>query len=350
MAQSLLARRVRDYFPQVAAELVEDYRQWKAPGPISAAKRFLAVARQRGEVLKPFPKIKHAINLGDYVFNPVSNCHLECTYCILQSYLKNNPIITLFADWDHYRQAIHEAVRAEPAKTFRLGTGELSDSLALDAMTGLSEEWVPFFSGLSNAYLELKTKSDCIDRLPHLDHGGHTVVSWSLAPESVVAREELKCASLQERLQAAQRVQDAGYPVGLHLDPLIHFDGWEDAYEGLVSQVARTLSPERIAWVSVGSLRYDKTLKEVATGRFPQTKIFSEDFVASPDGKMRYFKTLRIEMYRKVWGWLKDWSEDFPRYLCMEPAWVWEKVRGEAAPSPESMEDRLVRRLGELRP
>ena len=35
-----------------------DYSSWKEPGPISPAKRFLVLAENRGEALKPFPKIK----------------------------------------------------------------------------------------------------------------------------------------------------------------------------------------------------------------------------------------------------------------------------------------------------
>jgi spore photoproduct lyase len=349
VATSNLARRIGAAFPQVSREVVKSLQDWKEPRPMTPAKRILAIAEAKGEALKPFPKIKHAINLEDYVFNPISNCHLECTYCILQSYLKNNPVLTVFANTDHFLSALKNLDESTP-RPMRVGTGELSDSLALDSLTGLGGEWVPFFAARRNLFLELKTKSDCIDGLLGLEHRGRTVLSWSLAPEAIVKREELKCASLAERLKAAQRAQAAGYPVGLHLDPLICHQGWEEAYDGLLEAMSRSLDPRRIAWVSIGSLRYDRALKDIATERFPQTAIFAEDFIQAPDGKFRYFKTLRREMYRRVWRKLGEWSQDFPRYLCMEPPWMWEEVRDEAAPKPEEIEASLLRRLRELAP
>jgi len=348
VAELPLTRRIRRAFPQIDLEFIDSLQAWKEPGPMTPAKRILALAEAKGEVLKPFPKIKHAINLGDYVFNPVSNCHLECTYCILQSYLKNNPVLTVFANQEFFLEKLSALAKGSPGKALRVGTGELSDSLALDPLTGLSQAWIPFFAGQENLFLELKTKSECVDGLLNLDHRGHTVLSWSLAPEAIVRREELKCATLAERLEAARRAQVQGYPVGLHLDPMIHHEGWEDSYDALLETMAAALDPQRIAWVSVGSLRFDKPLKEIATERFPQTKIFAGEFVDAPDGKLRYFKTLRIAMYRRVWSRLRDWSEAFPRYLCMEPPWMWEEVTNQSAPDAETMEAALVGRLREL--
>ncbi|HKY63278.1 MAG TPA: DNA photolyase [bacterium] len=347
VAETPLARRLLGVFPEVRREIVESLGSWKEPQAISPAKRILAIAQAKGEAVKPFPKIKHAINLDDYVFNPISNCHLECTYCILQSYLKNNPVLTVYANTGHFLAALRNLDEAG-TKPLRVGTGELSDSLALDALTGLGGEWVPFFAARKNLFLELKTKSDCIAGLLKLEHRGRTVLSWSLAPEAIVKREELKCASLAERLEAAAQAQAAGYPVGLHLDPLICHPGWEEAYDGLIAAIAARLDPKRLAWVSVGSLRFDKALKEIATERFPQTAIFAEDFIQAPDGKFRYFKTLRREMYRRVWRRLAEWSLDFPRYLCMEPPWMWEEVTAEPAPLPQVVEHSLSQRLKEL--
>jgi len=258
-------------------------------------------------------------------------------------------MLTLFANTPHFQACIKKLVEARPKENFRLGTGEFSDSLALDPLTQFSREWIPFFAKLPNSTLELKTKSDCVENLPGLDHAGHTVVSWSLAPEEIVQREEHKCASLAERLTAARRAQELGYPIGLHLDPMIYFSGWEEAYRSLIDEIAKNVDPRRIAWVSLGTLRFDGDLKDVATARFPQTKIFAEDFILAPDGKMRYFKSLRIAMYRRVWGWLQEWSEAFPRYLCMEPPWMWEEILGNKAPPAAEVESRLWARLGEFR-
>ncbi|MCB1215454.1 MAG: hypothetical protein KDK66_08265 [Deltaproteobacteria bacterium] len=342
-----LARRLLQALPGIPVQEIADLRDFKSPEPMTEAKRLLYIAQYRGEALKPFPKVKYAFNLGDYVFNPISNCHLECRYCILQSYLKNNPGLTVFANLDHFFKAIEKKIKESDQTFLRMGTGELSDSLALDDLTRLSQDLVPFFAKQKKAFLELKTKSNRIDHLLNLDHRGQTVISVSLSPEKIVREEELKCASLAERLVAAKSLQDRGYAVGLHLDPLIYFKGWEESYRDLVESISQNINPKRLAWLSLGSLRFDPDLKKEAQERFPKTKIFSGDFLLGEDKKYRYFKKIRLSMYQKILAYLRDYSTDFPRYLCMEAPWVWEEVMGEA-PSVEAFEEKLGKRLQAL--
>jgi spore photoproduct lyase len=337
-------------FNRVPIEYCKELKSFKEPAPMTPAKKTLILARYRGEAIKPFPKIKNAINLNDYIFNPISNCHLECTYCILQSYLRNNPALTIYTNIDHFLTGLKVLGKKYVNQPVRVGTGELSDSLALDSITELSKTLIPFFAQHPNLFLELKTKSNQIKNLLGLEPNGHTVISFSIAPKSIIQQEELKCASLEERLEAAKGLQKKGYPIGLHLDPMIYFEGWKKSYHELIDALTENLDVTRIAWVSIGSLRFDKELKEIATDRFPQTKIFSSDFIEGPDGKRRYFKTIREGMYRQVWEWLQEWDNTFPRYLCMEPAWMWEKVAGGNPPRSEEVETSLLNRLRTLLP
>jgi spore photoproduct lyase len=43
------------------------------------------------------------------------------------------------------------------------------------------------------------------------------------------------------------------------------------------------------------------------------------------DGKMRYFKLIRIEMYAYMKALLDQWHPDLGLYLCMESDEVWSK-------------------------
>jgi spore photoproduct lyase len=208
-----------------------------------------------------------------------------------------------------------------------LGTGELSDSLALESIYPISQFLVPFFAE-KNAILELKTKSIGVERLLSLDHRGRTVVSWSLNPPQVIEEEERETASLEERIHAAKRCQDAGYPLGFHFDPMIDYEGWEKGYEGLIDSLFRQIDPKRVVWISMGGFRYPAQLKGVVEERFPQTRIFLGELFPGRDGKFRYLKGIRTEMYRKMVKWLKRVSPDLFVYLCMESREVWEEVFG----------------------
>jgi len=52
-----------------------------------------------------------------------------------------------------------KAFREKPERFWRIGTGEFTDSLAIDRLTRLSSVLVPFMANQTNAVLELKTKS-----------------------------------------------------------------------------------------------------------------------------------------------------------------------------------------------
>ena len=47
-----------------------------------------------------------------------------------------------------------------------------------------------------------------------------------------------------------------------------------------------------------------------------------------PDGKLRYFQPLRVEMYRKMVGWIRRAAPTVKIYLCMESREVWQQVFG----------------------
>ena len=68
-------------------------------------------------------------------------------------------------------------------RSFRVGTGELADSLAFDSLTGISRDLVDFFAARENLTLELKTKTDEIENLLDVDPRGRVLVSWTLSPE-----------------------------------------------------------------------------------------------------------------------------------------------------------------------
>ena len=68
------------------------------------------------------------------------------------------------------------------------------------------------------------------------------------------------------------------------------------------------------------------------------------------DGKFRYLKEIRIEMYRKMVEWLTDRNPDLFIYLCMESQEVWEKVFGWAPTNSGHLnhlfEERLKKFIG----
>jgi spore photoproduct lyase len=318
--------------PDVPVERVEDKRNLiKQPlsvaDPIGRGKKNLLVTHFYGRRLKPCPGTTRHICCGYYVINAIANCPMDCSYCVLQGYL-NNPYLTLYSNWEDLLQEIETFLSMRQNPFSRLGTGELSDSLALEPVFPVSRFLIPFFAGRGNGILELKTKSSAVDSLLHLDHRGRTILSWSVNPPRIINEDEKEAAPLEERINAAERCQKAGYPVGFHFDPLICYDEWEREYEETVRMIFNRIDPRRVIWVSLGGFRYPPQLKKIAESRFPRTRIFLGELFPGKDSKFRYLREIRVEMYKKMVRWLTEADPSLFIYLCMESREVWEEVFG----------------------
>ena len=316
------------------------------PANLDAGKRHLLLCRNRGRFLKPCPATRAYRCCGYQVLNIGMNCPMDCVYCILQAYL-NNPWLSFFVNIEDLFAELDQVYAAFPDQFFRIGTGEFTDSLALDSLTSLSTRLVRWMSSRPRGVLELKTKSVAIDNLEHIDHCGRTIVAWSLNSPPVMAREELRTASLEQRLAAAARCAGWGYRLAFHFDPIIYHQGWQEGYRQTIDRLFAAVPRESIAWISMGALRYLPALKRIATCRFPGSSFFYEEFIDGLDGKARYFRDLRVELYCFMYDALRRQAADSTCiYLCMESDTVWRQVFGftpEERGGLPAMLDRSVR-------
>ena len=335
--ESPICRNLRNALPGVPFRIVETIPSGEfayAPQAFAAAKKKLLVTRHKGEFLKKCPGSDGQVCCNYFVINFASNCPMDCSYCYLQEYLADNPALKVFSNIGDLLREADDLLSKHRGVFFRIGTGEIADSLALDRYIGFSREVIPFFAEQPNVLLELKTKSDCVDALLDLDSKGRVVVSWSMNPQRVIESDEDGTASLDERLAAARRCQDAGYRVAFHFDPMIEYFGWEKDYAQLIEQMFATVDWRRVAWLSMGVLRTTPDLKRTMRARFPRSHLITGEQVLCPDGKLRYFQPLRVAMYRKMLGWIRGAAPTVKLYLCMESKEVWQQVFG-FAPSCE---------------
>ena len=306
------------------AQVVYD-RVSAAPDPIQTAKSVLFLTINQGAFIRKCPGTRSYACCGYEILHIGTFCHMDCTYCILQSYF-HPPVLQYFVN--------HSDLFAELDRIFtgddvhRIGTGEFTDSLIWEPWTGLSHELVPAFAGQRQAVLELKTKTTAIDGLKHLTHNRKTIVAWSVNTPRIIAAEEQRTASLAARLKAAASCEKSGYPLAFHFDPIVIYDGCEADYEGVVKKIFSHVAPDNVVWISLGTFRFMPPLKPLIQKRFPKSKIIYGEFVTGLDGKMRYFKPLRIAVYRKIIACIRKIAPQVFIYFCMEDDEVWQKSLG----------------------
>lgn len=280
----------------------------------------VVVTTSRGRVLTPCPGTKGHRCCRYQTIDLYLGCTIGCTYCIMQSYLNYSPI-TVYADTGPARESIDAL--GKTGRLYRIGTGEVGDSLLLDDVFRLSEELVEAAAPYPNLRLELKTKTARVDHLLGINDKGGAVLGFSLAPESRVAAEEPYAASIAERLAAAERGAGAGFGVAYHFDPMITTPESDGAWVADYQQLVDRLPDVEPAWISMGTIRFPPGFRRRVS---PRPYLFDE-FVPATDGKLRYVQRRRIEVYKTVLAMLRE-RFSAPVYLCMESEAVWRRVFG----------------------
>jgi len=319
-------------------------RDRQAPPVMDMDKGSLRLIDFPGEFLKPCPGTKGYICCGYQILHVGTNCPLDCSYCILQAYF-NQPSLRVFVNLEEKLSAIGGFLDCQTEKIFRIGTGEFTDSLALDPLVGWSDMLLSFFAARKNAVLELKTKTDHIAGLLSAKNRDRIIVSWSLNSPHISAREEHGAPGLRKRLVAAKQCQEEGYALGFHFDPLIQHPDWKEGYMRTLELMDQMVDPKRIIWLSLGCFRYMPILKRIIRKRHPDTSVLDGEFIAGLDGKMRYFKPIRVEMYGFMKEKLEQWYPDLGLYLCMESDDVWQKSLGWSPTETAGLSDFLDERV-----
>jgi spore photoproduct lyase len=216
-------------------------------------------------------------------------------------------------------------------------SGELADSLAMEHLTRAGREFIPWFGQTDNGYLFMLTKSDNVDAILDLPHNGHTIIAWSINNEKVSRKFEIGAPGFERRLEASRKVQEVGYPVRMRLDPIVPFDGWQQAYSDTIRKIFEKVLPERI---TLGTLRFEKgfynmrksifttgpelpSLLETMHPMFPPKVFYG--FQRPKSGKYSFSEEIRIEIFKYIINQIRKYS-DCKIALCKESPVLWNRL------------------------
>jgi len=312
-ARSIEIKSLKDHLKENRGLTISDYNKRKDA---------IFITYENYDFFKKCPCTKKAIGCGYHIFNLSFGCLFDCTYCYLQEYT-NSPGLIFPANIDKFFKNFFLYKRPG----MRIGTGEFSDSLMLDHITEYSLPIIEFFKKHKDVRFEFKTKSINIDHLLKAKHAGNIVVAWSLNPQRIIDENEFFTPSLTERLNAAKKCVAAGYKASCHFDPVVYFKGWEKEYKKVIDMLFDTIKPKDIAWISIGTLRFNPKVKQTIEARFPGNKILNEELVLDFDNKLRYPDSIRQEIYDSMLKMLYKHSKKLPIYLCMENSSIWRELK-----------------------
>ncbi len=324
LTQSIQARL------DVPTIIVQDARQVhemvaSTADPVQSGKEILYLSRNQGAFFRRCPGTRNYTCCDYRILHIGTFCYMDCAYCILQTYF-HPPVLEYFVNHEDLIAELNTVLAQK--SIFRIGTGEFTDSMIWTLWTDVVRLLVDRFAAQQHAVLELKTKTTAVDQLQDLNHNRKTIAAWSLNTSRIIRTEERGTAGLAARIDAAARCEKWGYPLAFHFDPLIIYDGCEQEYFQVIENLFSRLSAQNMVWISLGTLRFPPAIKPLIQKRFPDSKIVYAEIIRGRDGKMRYFKPLRIDLYRKIIECIRNHAPDIVVYLCMEDDEVWQKTLG----------------------
>ncbi len=323
--KSYLVDNFKNKFPRVKIKYIDYYSQYLKKNKFKLSdlkKPIVFIVKERWDFIKPCPCTKQHVRCGYWILNLGFGCPYDCSYCFLQHYT-NFPGIILPGNLDDFFirfDKFHKTLKSP----IRIGTGEFCDSLALDHITEYSKKLIPYFKDKKVSF-ELKTKSNNIENLLRIQAPDNIVIGWSLNPQNLASQEELGAAPLEERLKAAQKIQQHGYKIAFHFDPIIHSKNWDQQYHEVVDKIYSYVKPP-LAWISLGTLRCNRQLKTAVELRFPKSKIFEGELLLGEDKKLRYPEFIRRKIFKSMIKYIRKHDKNTPLYLCMENKDLWQLI------------------------
>ncbi|WP_051261036.1 SPL family radical SAM protein [Desulfovibrio inopinatus] len=341
VADSPMTRRVRERLAHLPFSVMTPDTSTMFDPETDHTGHTVYLKHYKGRFLRPCPATRKYRCCAYQIIHFGENCPVTCTYCILKAYFRDN-VLKIFANQDDLFGQIGEAFSHDPNRRFRVGTGEFTDSLALEAITSFSRDLVSFLHDFPNVRLELKSKIIDLSWMDAADPK-QILPAWSVNAPSICENEEFDAASLAERLQAAATCAEAGFHVCLHFDPIIHFPGWEHAYDSTVDMIFDHLKPESICYVSLGSFRCLPELFDHIQRKHPESHYIYNEFTTGEDGKKRLLRTLRAPQLHRIASRLIKYGLDKKVYLCMESDVVWNHVFGYVPSSLGGLANHLMK-------
>lgn len=186
------------------------------------------------------------------------NCIYDCKYCYLKWAFKNDFLVFFVNYEDMKKQVLEKVSKRESNQDIWFYSSDYSDNLATDNITNFVSEFVPFFDTLENVKMEIRTKSTNIKSLLSLNPSKNVEIAFSLNPNEVIWKYELKTPSLDMRIQAINKLIESWWQVWIRFLPLLEMDNYKEIYEKFLIDITKKIDFTKISSVFIWWLLYTK--------------------------------------------------------------------------------------------
>ena len=170
-----------------------------------------------------------------------SGCTASCLYCYLVCNYNKCAYLRLFVNREQMLEKIVKTSRkSEKELTFEIGSN--SDLILENTITNNLVWTIENFKNTEKGKLTFPTKFDMVEPILPLEHKGKIIVRMSVNPEEIINRVEFGTSRLQGRIEAINKLKEAGYQIGILIAPVIFVENWKELYLQLIQRLESELS------------------------------------------------------------------------------------------------------------
>ena len=299
-------------------ELLEKYKNKQVPMHIIENHNNIEEMRKKQNV--EFPKMKQNLIIGirkthkfvpnnkisDYLVPYTSSgCIAMCMYCYLVCNYNKCAYLRLFVNREEMlNKIIKIANESEKELTFEIGSN--SDLVLENTITGNLKWTIEKFAQNGKGYLTFPTKFHMIEDLLSLKHRGRTIIRMSVNPQEIIQKVEFGTSSLDKRIEAINRLKEAGYPVGILIAPVVLVENWKALYKKLIIYLKENLSEavKQDVFFEVILMTYSYIHRKINEEAFPNAiNLYNQDLMTGR-GKGKY--TYKQEERKKAEQYIRN--------------------------------------------
>lgn len=212
---------------------------------------------------------------AEYAIPFATGCMGHCHYCYLQTTMGSKPYIRTYVNTEEIFDTA-EAYMAERAPEMtRFEASCTSDIVGIDHLTHTLKEAIEYFGRSKYGLLRFVTKFSHVDHLLDADHKGRTRFRFSINDDYVIKFFEPGTSRLKERVEAAVKIAEAGYPLGFIIAPIYLHEGWREGYRLMLEGLAETLpaNAKKDLTFELIQHRFTGPAKRVIQKNYPMSKL-----------------------------------------------------------------------------
>lgn len=235
-----------------------------------------------------------------------SGCIAACMYCYLVCNYNKCAYLRLFVNREQMlNKIIKTANSAKKDYVFEIGSN--SDLILENTITNNLIWTIENFKNSPKGKLTFPTKFDMVDPILNIDHKGKIIIRMSVNPAEIINKVEFGTSRLKSRIDAINKLVEAGYPVGILVAPIIMVDNWKILYEKLFEELNEKLSEnaKKKVFFEFIFMTYSYIHKAINNAAFPNAiELYNKEIMTvRGKGKYTYNQFVRNEgeqFFRKL--------------------------------------------------